>query len=723
MFGMFFLGKVQAFAAFPWAEPADEVLAWEVRWPKILAEIKAAQADVVCLQEVQFEPDFLAGNPSPGATTGAAAAVGVGETKAAAAPAAPVAAYRLPSWLDSLLKEEGYRAHFADQSGLLQMAERNERVLGKAAPVGNAVLYRTDRLELCSPDNNNNNNNTAAAAAVTTASEAVVVPSPVEAGRSEGVCNSETGKKAKKLKKKSSAPASAEKASSAAAANGGSSSSSSGTKDTTTRVGLCLQGRAGSALEGLLGPTAVFSVHLDATSEEQRCKQLGKCLSAARLMGNKHGGTRQVVVAGDFNSELWKGSCVEGFLHDNGGNGDDGSTTSTSQGRGGVGAEATSVASFSSSSSPTQEELARECACALRLTSDDGGGDGDEDGDGKKGDGDGQGVGEGAGGTSGGGVAPLAPPLHPSPEQMAAWLALRSGVLETCKRHRVRLRRCPAGSTRAAYDHGRNQGPCMSWRLDHILYSSAEEFLSSDVETLTTTTITKEAAKGAAATPSNATANDATASTVNAATAATAGLVCTQVWAGLEDDQASAASGLPNRSCPSDHLPVACSFKCSLVPSLALPDRQKLVLRWTELKESFASQKASLELELEVEVEALTRTEEKEAKEKAATAAAAAVAVGATVTAVAAAAVAVGGEAEVGGQKAKKNEKENKKKAKARPSEAFILLLGQHRRRRQALGAAQEAERVAAADFFVVSDGERDVAEELGLFGLAPPKT
>ena len=49
-------GEIQEFAAFKWAEPADEVLAWEKRWPRLLAELKAAAADVICLQEVQFEP-------------------------------------------------------------------------------------------------------------------------------------------------------------------------------------------------------------------------------------------------------------------------------------------------------------------------------------------------------------------------------------------------------------------------------------------------------------------------------------------------------------------------------------------------------------------------------------------------------------------------------------------------------------------------------------------
>ena len=48
-------GEVQDFAAFKWAEPAGEVLDWDLRKARIREEILRAEADVVCLQEVQFE--------------------------------------------------------------------------------------------------------------------------------------------------------------------------------------------------------------------------------------------------------------------------------------------------------------------------------------------------------------------------------------------------------------------------------------------------------------------------------------------------------------------------------------------------------------------------------------------------------------------------------------------------------------------------------------------
>ena len=61
-------GEVQPFAAFEWAEPAEEVLAWERRAPRLLAELRACGADVICLQELQLERE------GGGGTAAAAAA-------------------------------------------------------------------------------------------------------------------------------------------------------------------------------------------------------------------------------------------------------------------------------------------------------------------------------------------------------------------------------------------------------------------------------------------------------------------------------------------------------------------------------------------------------------------------------------------------------------------------------------------------------------------------
>eukprot|EP00286_Rhodomonas_abbreviata_P022755 CAMPEP_0181309462 /NCGR_PEP_ID=MMETSP1101-20121128/12025_1 /TAXON_ID=46948 /ORGANISM="Rhodomonas abbreviata, Strain Caron Lab Isolate" /LENGTH=265 /DNA_ID=CAMNT_0023415945 /DNA_START=190 /DNA_END=984 /DNA_ORIENTATION=- len=113
-------GAVQEFAAFKWA--TEEVLDWDFRKPQLLATMAASQMDVICLQEVQFEP-----------------------TEDVLAPDVVSEAYGLPRWLDPLL--ESYEAHIPDQADLKQMAERNARVLQLARPVGNAVLAKKGRVE------------------------------------------------------------------------------------------------------------------------------------------------------------------------------------------------------------------------------------------------------------------------------------------------------------------------------------------------------------------------------------------------------------------------------------------------------------------------------------------------------------------------------------------------------------------------------------------------
>ena len=193
-------GCVQAFAAFQWAEPADEVLDWDVRRPRLLKELESCGADVICLQEVQFDDS------------------GDGE-------------FSLPKWLQL----PDYLFRVPPPRELLAIAKRNERVLGSRSAIGNAVLYRTDRLSLVEQQG-------------------------------------------------------------------------AGGRDQLTGVGVCVRGQPGTALAAL-GPTAVLSVHLDATSEEKRVRQLSNCLERARQLG-----TREVIIAGDLNTEMWSGSCVEAFV-------------------------------------------------------------------------------------------------------------------------------------------------------------------------------------------------------------------------------------------------------------------------------------------------------------------------------------------------------------------------------------------------------------------------
>ena len=209
-------GTVQAFAAFPWA--SEQALAWEARRPQLLAELVSAQADVVCLQEVQFEHDGDAG-------------------------------FAVPQWL----RLEGYEQVIPAQEQLEQMALRNERVLRSKTAIGNALLYRSDRLEDAEHEQMGD-------AARRDPGEA---PPVVSQGKSKAKPSTRTR------------------------------------GDATTRVSVCVRGRAGSPLSQL-GRLAVFAVHLDATKEDTRVKQLSKCLEMARSCY----GTRSAIVAGDLNTEV-----------------------------------------------------------------------------------------------------------------------------------------------------------------------------------------------------------------------------------------------------------------------------------------------------------------------------------------------------------------------------------------------------------------------------------
>ena len=378
-------GGVQQFAAFGWAEPAAERLDWAARQPRLSTELRSCAADVLMLQEVQFEK----------------AADGTLE---------------LPQWLQEVARASGYEARIPPQRDLREIASRNERVLGTFCAVGNALLWRPSRLE-------------------------------------------------------------------AATAAGG--------KDATTRVGLALRGRRDGPLAPL-GPTAFFSVHLDAKSEAQRVGQLEKCLEAARSFG-----TREVIIAGDLNTEALRGSAVATLL--------------------GVG-------------EPTPDDLARECASALRL------------GDAEPSDDEGEGAAAGGGTGDGGGSG------VPTEEQMASWSELHRTAATALATSRIALARVPSGATRAAFVPGQTSGPCGSWSLDHVLFSSR--------------TLTPSAR-----------------------------------WATLEALPDDAAAGLPTVACPSDHLPLGAAFEIAPAPALDAAGRAAFLASLAALEAAQAAERAALATE------------------------------------------------------------------------------------------------------------------------------
>ena len=143
---------------------------------------------------------------------------------------------------------DGYESVIPPQPELDKMAARNLRVLGAAdCPVGTAVLVKSSRLEL---------------------------KPTVPAGAA-------TRKKGK---------------------------SGHGGDDTRSIVVKIARRRA--AGDAPPADIAVCCVHLDAVSEEQRCRQLQGVVKRARMLVD----VGDVIVAGDFNTECASGSAVARFV-------------------------------------------------------------------------------------------------------------------------------------------------------------------------------------------------------------------------------------------------------------------------------------------------------------------------------------------------------------------------------------------------------------------------
>ena len=411
-------GTVQGFAAFEWASAED--LDWERRRPRLLAELEASKADVICLQEVQFER--IPGKADDDEDE-----------------------YVLPSYL----RLDNYECILPDKRPLREMALRNERVLRVRAPVGNALLYRTDRLE------------------------AADVPlSP---------------RGSKKVEQQ------------------------------TGRVSACVVGKAGGGLDAL-GRLALFSLHLDATSEDKRVKALSRCLECAR----QSYGTRNVLLGGDLNAELQLGSCVHAMVE------------------GSAGVE-----------EPSEADLERECATALRI------GAAAEEEEAPM-----DVSAEGGGSSSAAAAAEDAAAASgkPSSEQMAAWRELYTLAKAAPLQQRIALSRVPTGLTRAAFAHGTTSGPCVGWRLDHILFTSR----------------------------------------------------CLELHtyhASLDSHPELLAAGTPNPSCPSDHIMVAASFDLREPPVIEEAAREALLKRVNGMLDQQAVARDELAAVVAGEVSALEATE------------------------------------------------------------------------------------------------------------------
>ncbi|KAL3765136.1 hypothetical protein ACHAW5_000805 [Stephanodiscus triporus] len=388
-------GKVQPFASFDWIsdEDSDRILGNECRLPKLLRRLLACGCDFICVQELQLE---RGGDDAEEASSSSRRgrqqqrpAKGKRSRKEdcdvgddVRIPESSRRQFVLPKWIAPLIEssvigdDDGpYKIILPPQAELEKIAERNRRVMLADVAITNAIFYKSGRW------------------------------SPSRIAPSEGVVNTTT------CVVRAFFPA-----------------------DNDERGG----GGGGGGNARTDDPIAIASVHLDARSEERRVQQLRQCIEGS-LSFSTTPYPPPCIIAGDYNSELFDGSCIGAFLgrdddecdHPSGADDECASRTTTRAAHpvdGGV------IAARSSGG------RTRECASALRLPS----------------------------------------AAFPSTEQSRAWDELHDSVGRFVRLHDLALRRIDTGCTRAAYDHdddpsrasdGGDRRTMAQWHLDHILYT------------------------------------------------------------------------------------------------------------------------------------------------------------------------------------------------------------------------------------------------------------
>ena len=225
---------------------------------------------------------------------------------------------------------------------------------------------------------------------------------------------------------------------------------------------------------------------------------------------------------------------------------------------------------------------------------------------------------------------------RPSPEQLAAWRELYQGARAVPREQRIRLLRVPTEGTRAAFAHGTSCGPCVTWRLDHVLFTPRTLHLA-------------------------------------------------RWWHTLEATPDEAAIGTPNHASPSDHIPVAAAFDVSPPPSLPAAEAAELLMTVRQLLARQAEARAALDAELTAQISAL---EAVEAETEAAAARAAA-------SSAEASEVAAAEEEDAAGQKKRSKKSKPPKKI---PSEAMRGLIRSRRERERELASTHQAECKALYD-------------------------
>jgi mRNA deadenylase 3'-5' endonuclease subunit Ccr4 len=379
--------SVQSFAAFEWVKDDRWLDAKEFRHPKLLEMLQNCHADVICLQELQLETTTqpLPVNPKEdgGRSYGA------------------VVVYVTPQWIQQLLQSSlSYSIRLPPQKELQMIAERNQRVLGTSVAVTCAILVRNDPSFLWR----------------------------IIDDEDEGDWKDKT------VETKASAAIKKDE------------------EDSTTCVSVYLRyAHHATTTTTTHQSVMVFSVHLDATDEYKRVRQIEKCLQMRRqrlvqqrlrndtIASSSSDktttwmnpdpymmGILPIIIAGDMNSEMNPGSCVNCFLVQH----DDDATINMRLDFDDDGHDDTENEQNENARNDTTAALSvkAECASAMRLSTD-----------------------------------------SLTPAQLQEWNAMRRNVRRIVYDQCVRLRRVELGPTRSAY-HFENTGQMTCWKLDHILY-------------------------------------------------------------------------------------------------------------------------------------------------------------------------------------------------------------------------------------------------------------
>ena len=366
-------GKVQPFAAFDWIseEDSDEVLGDSARLPKLLKRLQSCGNDFICVQELQLERKISNDSSEDSQIKGARARRSRKEDcNHSDTNPTNKCSYFLPEWISPLVTHSSLAISSSNDGAVYSVVLPDQSELQKIGERNLRVL-RTN-------------------AAVTNA----------------------IFYRSDKWKPISSS---------------GSNENANGSTTNCVIQGF-VPVEFGDKIPNTINqfdPLVVVSIHLDARSEEKRVQQLQRCLELCTKYSEMS--IPPIVIAGDYNCEQFRGSCVYEFLHkDNG--------QSTHELHHGV---------------PTEQDIKDECAKALRLSS----------------------------------------MVSPDDVQMKSWNDLRDTTSKFVHDNCFVLRRIDTGTTRVAYNHDdevvenaitnatvsveREQKREMEqWHLDHIMYTA-----------------------------------------------------------------------------------------------------------------------------------------------------------------------------------------------------------------------------------------------------------